>query len=203
MLSENKMREQILNVASRKFFAIGSSKVTVDEIAAELRISKKTLYKHFASKRDILGVIVDQQMELAASTVRSIIESDVEFVEKIKRLMEFLAMQIAKIGKAFGEDVQKRAPDLWKHIEEFRQENAARNFSRLFDQGIRSGMIRKEMNSGVVMLMLVGSIQTVMTPEVLAHHSFSWEEAFRTIMNIFLRGILTDKACAKYERINN
>ena len=52
-----KDRKKILEHSRRKFHAEGFYKISMDEIAGDLRISKKTIYKHFPSKEELLKAI--------------------------------------------------------------------------------------------------------------------------------------------------
>ena len=60
MAEDNPIRAQILTKAREEFFTHGFSKVTTDELAVALGISKKTLYQHFSSKEELLQAAVYQ-----------------------------------------------------------------------------------------------------------------------------------------------
>jgi AcrR family transcriptional regulator len=57
---DSETRQRILSTAQQIFLKTGFSKVTMDELANELGMSKKTLYKHFSSKEDLLKVIMTE-----------------------------------------------------------------------------------------------------------------------------------------------
>ncbi len=65
-------KEQIAEVFEKHLSRYGYGKTTLDEVAREMHISKKTIYAHFDSKRDIYAYLVDgmaarEKMKLAAT----------------------------------------------------------------------------------------------------------------------------------------
>ena len=72
-MSEDEItKEKIFSVCEERFFREGFASVSVDEISTNLAMSKKTFYKHFASKEDL----VQQIMERFMGTVRSHVHTD-------------------------------------------------------------------------------------------------------------------------------
>lgn len=68
-------QQQIAEVFERRLGEVGYDKANLDDVAREMRISKKTIYVYFSSKRDIYGFIVERQaarekMRLAASVAQ-------------------------------------------------------------------------------------------------------------------------------------
>ena len=63
--SAEKTRKQILDGAYRLFRRRGYSRVTMDDIAAEARFTKRTLYHHFESKDQLLAEVLSAQHQLA------------------------------------------------------------------------------------------------------------------------------------------
>ncbi|WP_424975169.1 TetR/AcrR family transcriptional regulator [Dinoroseobacter sp. S124A] len=61
---------RILTAAFRLFFRRGYSRVSMDEIASEAGVTKRTLYNHFASKDALIGAVMDRQADLTLDTVR-------------------------------------------------------------------------------------------------------------------------------------
>jgi AcrR family transcriptional regulator len=62
MSEELEIKKRIMHAAGQKFIQYGFSKVTMEEIAEELGMSKKTLYQHFESKNELLKDLVKHVM---------------------------------------------------------------------------------------------------------------------------------------------
>jgi AcrR family transcriptional regulator len=187
-------RQRILDVASRRFMETGISKVTLDEISSELGMSKKTMYKFFPSKDDLLRTIVHAMMKRVQGHVEEIVRSDKPFLQKIPEFLEFFGRQMSLLSKQFIVDLQRFAPDLWKEMERFRRERILTNVRLMFDQAKREGVFRKDLNVDLFVLVFLNSVQNIINPQTLSQQSFSTEEAFQQILTIIFEGAVTDEA---------
>src|SRR5258707_9095139 len=81
-------RERIVSAARRHFLAHGFRGVTMDDLAAELGMSKKTLYAHFASKRELLAAVIDSKLRAADRDLdRVASESASDFLAGLHQLL--------------------------------------------------------------------------------------------------------------------
>lgn len=206
MSETKKTRNRILDHAQERFFADGYAAVTMDQLAAELGMSKKTLYKFFPSKEDLLRSVAERLMAAARLMVSRIIKSNLTFVEKIDRFATTIGRELARSGRTFPRDIDRFFPDLWKRIETFREERILYAFSIILDQGVREGYVRDDINRRVLFNVYVGAVNAVVNPEILLRESFSLQEAINGLLTIVWRGVLTEKGnrlMAEQERIRN
>ena len=197
------VKERILTFASERFFQEGFSKVSVDDLASELVISKKTFYRFFGSKEDLLIQIMDRLVAGVRARFIKILDSDRDFVEKLAEVMTFLGQEVGRLGKPLQADLQRHAPDVWKRIENFRRERITQNFSLLLEQGMEEGFVRKDVNKKIALLSFLGAVENIIRPSVLVNESFSAREALQGIMAIFFHGILTEEAESKLNDIQD
>jgi AcrR family transcriptional regulator len=197
------VKERILTFASERFFQEGFSKVSVDDLASELVISKKTFYRFFGSKEDLLIQIMDRLVAGVRARFIKILDSDRDFVEKLGEVMTFLGQEVGRLGKPLQADLQRHAPEVWKRIENFRHERITQNFSLLLEQGMEEGFVRKDVNKKIALLSFLGAVENIIRPSVLVNESFSAREALEGIMAIFFHGILTEEAESKLNDIQD
>lgn len=194
MNAESKsLKERILDYSRERFFEEGFQAVSMDEIAAGLGISKKTFYKYFPSKDDLLRQIAERTMAEARAMMHKLLASDLTFIEKLDRFSVLIGTQLSKTSRALARDIRRYAPELWHRIERFREERIQDVFSRLFEQGVREGFVRPEVNKRIFLLAYRAAINNIINPAVLADEPFSFQEALHGIVSIFFRGILTDE----------
>ena len=194
------IQERILEHARDRFFASGFSKVTMDELAAELGISKKTMYEHYQSKDELIDRVITCQMAEMSGAMNAALKIPGGFIDKLYTMWTAIGRMACRISKNILDDMRRHRPDLWKKIEELRKKVVLENFTRLIDEGIGRGLVRTDVNKEVVVLMYLSSIQGVVNPEILADYSFSAEEALKTILSVVLDGILTEKARQQFHR---
>ena len=122
METDIEIRNRLLAAARDEFFKFGFSKVTIDEIATKMGMSKKTVYKYFDSKEAIVQAVTKATMNEMVSCCEEIAHNDdIDFVDKLRKMMTLVAMHYSKIGRPLFEDLQKNAPHVWKQISEFRR----------------------------------------------------------------------------------
>ncbi len=187
-------RTKILELATRKFFESGITKVTVDEIATELGMSKKTLYKYFKSKDELLQKAVQYKIDTVEQHLTAVMKEEHPFEHKIGIVLTLLGRQVSSISKQFQYDLQRFAPSLWKEIETYRQKKILPQFKILFEQAQREGILRPQINPDIFYLVFTAAVQGVLTPKVLIENSFSITQAFRGVLLILLSGVCTERA---------
>ena len=194
MTTETEIRERIISYAREHFMHEGFSKVTLDEIAAELGMSKKTLYKYFEDKEDLLRAGIEENLRTIAWEIDKITASDGPFAEKLARVMMLIGKQMSRLSRGAMLDMQKFTPELWKQIETFRREQIFNKIGKMITQAREENIFRSYVNEQILTLMIVNCIQGILNPDVLSQNSFSAEEAFRIIFRTIFEGALTDDA---------
>lgn len=192
MVSNDGTRQRIKAMARTKFFTIGYTKVTMDELAAELGLSKKTLYKYFASKNDLLQEVVEEFMGEQIVQIQRILNSEASTMEMMKRLVIFIGNVASQIGHLQIQDLQKNSPEIWRGIAELREKYIAANFKNILQDGIREGKIRSDVNPDLILMILISCINGIINPITLVQLPVSIKEAFEGIITVIFNGILTE-----------
>ncbi|HAB53378.1 MAG: hypothetical protein A2315_06650 [Ignavibacteria bacterium RIFOXYB2_FULL_35_12] len=187
-----KEKDRILELGEEKFFSEGFYKTTMDEVAAELRISKKTIYKFFPSKEDLVKTIAKHFMNSMKEKIVPALSTDKNAIEKLEELMKILAKTSQKISPKMLDEMRRHFPSLWIEIDKFRTEMMFGNITKVIDQGKKEGLFLNY-PTPIVMNMLVASIRTIVNPEFILNNNFSIIEAARTAFKIIIGGIVTKK----------
>jgi AcrR family transcriptional regulator len=199
MQEEKDIRERILNKASEMFFQFGYLKVTMDEIAARLGMSKKTLYKYYPGKESLIReMIKNVKCEVDDYIAELWSDDQMDFVFKLKKLMNFIGQQSSKMRGPLIEDIQKYNPEIWTEIQEFRKQTSQRKFTLLINEGIEKGIFRNDIDNSIIVMTYINAIQGIITPEVLAQIPFTTGQVFEALGKIIFEGILTEEGRAKY-----
>jgi AcrR family transcriptional regulator len=187
-------RCRIVAVARALFFQRGFLRVTADDLAAELGVSKATLYKAFPSKEEMLGAAVREVMNEIAARVEGLIGDDsLGFVEKMVALFTFLGTRLSQFGPLLIRDIQKSAPRIWKEIDDFRRDKIFRNFKGILEAGRREGYFREDVDLDLLLQMFISLIQEFVNPAAVLRSGRSPAATFESVIKVFFQGILTDK----------
>jgi AcrR family transcriptional regulator len=202
-MSENNDEIRIIEAATDRFMDAGLYKVTMDEIASDLRMSKKTVYKFFPSKEDLLKAIVHTMLKKVESEVQAITTSEKPFEEKFISILNLVGKILRRLSRPFMTDIQRFAPGLWIEIETFRREKVFSKIQQIFRQAKKEGVFREDLDPDLFFLVLTTAVQGIMNPHVLSQQPFSAEEAFKGIFRILYEGALTDEARKRVQQITS
>ena len=188
------MNEQnkIVELTEEKFFRDGFYKTTMDEVASELKMSKKTIYKFFPSKDELVMAIVKHFMEGMKSKIVPALNSDKNAIEKLAELNSILARTSEKISSKRMDEIRKHFPSLWNEIDNFRTKMMFGNITKVIDQGKAEGLFI-DYPTPIIMNMLVSSVRAIVTPEFILNNNFSIGEAALFAFKIIIGGIVTEK----------
>jgi TetR/AcrR family transcriptional regulator, cholesterol catabolism regulator len=187
------VRERIVRTAERVFLRSGFNRVLMDDLARELGMSKKTVYSHFGSKEELLRAVLVHRTEEIDRGLEAIVSAKEGFPAKLGHLARFMQGRLAEVSPVFFEDLRRYAPECFRVVEEFRGRAIPRHFGRLFDEGIRAGHVRPQVNRDLLIRMLALCVQGIIRPETVDELRLRPREALDHILSIFFDGILTQR----------
>ena len=185
-------RTKIVEMTEEKFFRDGFYKTTMDEVASELKMSKKTIYKFFPSKEDLIMAIAKHFMEGLKNKVVPALSSDKNAIEKLAELNGILAKVSQKISSNRMDEIKTYFPNLWNEIDNFRTKMMFANITKVIDQGKAEGLFI-DYPTPIVMNTLVSSVRSIVNPEFILNNNFSIAEAAINVFKVVIGGIVTDK----------
>lgn len=192
--AEPPARQRIVAGGRRHFFAHGFRRVTMEDLAEELGMSKKTLYAHFPSKAALLEtVLLNKFQDVEADLERITRVRSSDFIQSLQQLLACMQRHTDEIQPAFVRDVRREAPELFQLAEQRRAELLQRHFGRLFAAGRRVGLIRKDIPIKWLIDILLGASQAFVNPPKLAELGLTVRDGFSAVVSVVLSGVLTNK----------
>lgn len=183
-------RNVILDTAFDKFRKFGIRRVTIDEVARDVRISKKTISLHFPNKEAIVRACVERIVTRVFPEVKKALRSREPVMYRILRTWQALSVLPGTVSADFMADLKADYPDIWEDFDKRRHVLFA-GFEKLVVDGIASGDIRPEIHPKVALKVFWAIIENVMIPDVWALGEFTPTQAFETVSNMIGRGIFT------------
>jgi len=185
-------KENILTGAQKIFLREGFYKTPMDDIAADLKVSKKTIYKHFNSKEEIVRECLMNYISKNHKNIINIVSADVNAVEKLYKMFGSVSKMLLNISEKFVRDIRDYMPDLWKEIDKIRTKILFENLKIIVEQGQKEGLI-VDTQSEVLIGAFVASIRGVINPDSLINNKLSPIKAAESVIDILLNGIITTK----------
>jgi AcrR family transcriptional regulator len=188
------LKERILERARARFFQEGFSRVTMEELARELGVSKKTLYSHFSGKHVLLREVmlgltvdVDRHFKLVLE------DTQTGFVEKLQRVLALIGSRLSSLSPGFVADMRLHAPDLWQEVAARREQIIHKRFGSLLRKGVHSRFVRRDIHPQLLILIHTTLIQGIINPESLSQLPLTASQAFEIISRVVFEGILTEE----------
>ncbi len=192
--------EKILEAIEEKFFKEGFYKTTMDDLASDLKMSKKTIYKFFPSKNDLVKAIALRFTEKMRKKIVPLLESNKNAVEKLAALIELLGHTAGRIGDRMFGELKDHFPEVWKKVDAFRTEMMFGNITKVIDQGKKEKLFL-DYPTPIIMNILVNSVRSTVNPEFVINNNFSMMTAADTTFKIVIGGILTEKGKILFNKI--
>ncbi|MFQ6611729.1 MAG: TetR/AcrR family transcriptional regulator [Fidelibacterota bacterium] len=206
------MTEQIttsqVSILQQGFHSImreGVRSFTVESLARQLGISKKTIYKFYPTKEILLQKIFEFIIGQIHAMFQEIRESEPNPALQFIKVMEFIAQKISQISMQKMADLKLRYPRVWREIEQFRL-NRVNDFYQILKLGQEKGYVRPELDVRTVATIYIQIINSTIQPEFFLEHDLPIGRTIRRFMDVVVRGLFTQKGInvlkAYYDRKN-
>ena len=183
------LKERILDATIRVFNRKGI-KFTMDDIAAELSISKKTIYKVIDDKDGLFLDMVDYIFgKVKQSEEEAISRPGMTTLEKIRGILAVMPDQYSEIDFRQLTGVMKRYPAIYEQVK-IRLETGWERTIELIEQGKAEGVIRNDIPTPVIKLMYEASLEHFLTGNVLNEIGMSYSKGLETVVEVLMEGIV-------------
>lgn len=183
MLLEEKIVRQTIQLFQEK-----GLKFTLDELASELRISKKTIYQYFPSKEAILNEVVEFGFGNIQAKKAAILESDLNTVDKLKTVLIAMPNEYEQIDFSALKDLETTYPQVAQNLQEHFEADWEPIFA-LIEQGIYEESIRP-VNLVVLKMTLTSAFNYFLATDDLEETGLTYREALREMVDIILHGLI-------------
>jgi AcrR family transcriptional regulator len=193
------VRNRILKMACEQYLKLGFTRVTLDETASALGISKKTLYQHFENKEDLVRAVCEfHQGECDAGLSAIHQDPTLNPLEKLRRQSTFIAEIYSRLSPSLIHDLQRSQPEIWRDVQDHRQKCLVTDFMDLILEGQAKATFRSDIDARLFLKVYTAAIDGVLQPAVLSDLPFRPEEIYATLSRILFEGFLTDPARTEY-----
>lgn len=207
MRRETDIKQRTIKISRDLFFQNGYSAVSIEDIIGKAAISKKTLYRYFVCKDDLLNEVIDNlTIGLSEDINALLLKKDIDFPNKLKSIFTVTALTMSKISVKFSENIRRSEPKAWAKITAYKRDIAQMCFSRLMEEGIEKGHISKDINKEIALLTFLIAVDNLFDPvfleqlpkEIVDKIPRSPRETFDAIIKVIYEGILTEDTKKKY-----
>lgn len=194
------VRLRILRTARQHLFAHGYVTLTMDVLAHELGMSKKTLYVHFAGKDALLDAVVDDFSRSLRTEMDAVLDQPrLAFTQKLQGVVGAALSHIGRLTPGALRELQRYSPRHYERIDRVRRENIPQIFGRLIRAGIAEGGVRPDVDADFAAQFWLQAIRGLVQPDVLDLTGLSPRQTLDRALHLFFSGLLTPAGRKDYE----
>lgn len=195
------MEEKILQIAQKLFLTYGFKTVTMDDIATDLSISKKTIYNFFPNKNKLVEVVANNFHSQITEGITKVKESSKNPIDEIfeikKQVMNHLKDQR---GNSIYQ-LERFYPEIFEKLKKKGLAFMIKSLGETLSNGIEFGLIRKNIDVDFVSRIYYNSILGLMDPEIYPPKNYSLDKTMFDYREYFLRSVVTEKGLKKLDEI--
>ncbi|MBR3442506.1 MAG: TetR/AcrR family transcriptional regulator [Bacteroidaceae bacterium] len=193
---QEELRKRVMQYALDEFLANGIRNVKMDDIAARLQISKRTLYEMFEDKENLLLESIRFQHEVNRRKIENIASQTDNPLEVFALVFNMKMEEVHKVSPQFISDAKRYSSILHGFEEESKKRNA--DMHQFFDICVEQGLFRADINYALIMRLLDLTSRSMMENEF--YKEFPMSEIVYTMYDTFFRSICTQKGLEILDR---
>ncbi|MCY1721589.1 TetR/AcrR family transcriptional regulator [Prolixibacteraceae bacterium Z1-6] len=195
-------RQNIISKAFDLYHQYGIKSVSMDDIARELGMSKKTLYQSISDKYELVENVIAYQQEVASSILAVFHDASLNAIAQHWEYKTKIQERFPKYNPSFLYDLRKYYPMLLTKMNEYKLKVFYEaNLSNL-EQGKKEGFYLEDINSDIISRMLVGNAHFSLDPAngLFCEAEVLDKNTYAEIYKYHFRGICTAAGHAELKR---
>lgn len=185
------MKEKIVLKATELFLNLGFKSVTMDDIANEMGISKKTIYTHFSNKTELVQDVTLTMFTYIINGIDAIRALEKNPIEELYEIKKFIMLQLKNEKSSPQYQLQKYYPEIHKTFK-------VKHFEKMFDctmgnlqKGIEQGLYRENIDIEFISRIYFIGVHGIKDDTMFPIQRFPKVQLFENYLEYHLRGIVT------------
>ncbi len=186
----------LLNHIEGLFMKYGIKSLTMDDVAGDLGISKKTLYQWFNSKDDLVFKVLSHHISREKSECLHLASHADNAIEEILKLLEMNSQEMGHMKTNMVYDLQKYHRDAWEMLRKYQQDFVFKVIRENILRGRKEGLYRDDFDMDIIARLHLTTVFNLFDPELFPDNVTARVTLFKEYMMHFLHGIISNKGLA-------
>lgn len=190
------MNPELLNILEKVaalYMKYGIKSITMDDVARELGMSKKTLYQYVENKNDLVEKVVDYVINLKECDFKRIDDINMNAVEKLIEVNMHIVTSMKDYNPATEYDLKKYYPELYAKMHSIRRQRMYDSILANIKKGKEEGLYREELNEEIIARLQVSRFLNMHEDELLTKNDMQRSAFIHELFIYHIRGIANEK----------
>lgn len=192
-LNMNEELKNILEKVRELYIRYGIKSVTMDDVAHQLGISKKTLYQHVVDKTDLVLKVFELEINDSCTQFECSFSADSNAIEQLFDVHRWIIKRLKEYSPVSDYDLKKYYPDLYRRLEKIRRERMYDFVLSNLRKGKEEGLYRSDIDEEIITKIHVSRIQNTFDSEMLTNEEKTSHKVFYEFFVYHVRGIASAK----------
>ena len=186
-------RQRIIEEAAMMFRTYGIRAVTMDMLAGQIGISKRTIYELFHDKDELLKGVLNRMNEMQQDMINRVMDECDNVIEAIFRILDIMTEHLRNMSPAFKLDMKRYHNDIITKLREKGELPYYRDNREIIKRGIDEGVFREDINVDITDKCIHEVIRMTNANDNSSSEDFTDEKVVRDFYINYMRGISTQK----------
>ncbi len=193
MDTDNQTPNHLLEKTIGLFMRFGVRSVTMDDLAREAGVSKKTIYQHHGDRQGLVTAAIDYHLKSIENTCCSIFTEHSNPIDQLLGVSMFFHNMTRQINPNLFFELSKYFPRAWKKIQEHRSNFTHAQIKKNIEAGVKLGLYRDDLNPEIAANIYTSLIELIMDEERFPKAVYTFKELQQEIILYHIHGISTPK----------
>ena len=197
------MREKILSKAIDMFLNLGFKSVTMDDLANEMGISKKTIYTHFTNKTELVKECTSQLFTNICAGLNNICSLEKDPIEELYEIKRLITVYLKDEKSSPQYQLQKYYPTIYARLKSRQFDTMKECVVDNIKRGISLGLYRENLNIDFIARIYFSGVTSIKDITLFPPENFPKEQLIEEYLEYHLRGIVTPEGRKKLNNLIN
>lgn len=194
---------KILERCERLFMRYGIKSVTMDDVARELGMSKKTLYQYFENKEELVHKVTTNHFACQNHMVEQVIRHSKTAIDEMFAIAAWMNAMSKNLIPALVYDLRKYHPESWQVFVDHRNNEVINSIKHNLRRGIGEGLYREDLDIEILSRIYVARMEMFIDNEIFPYDQFPPQKTFNVFMDYHIRGVATAKGIKYLEKLKS
>ncbi|WP_027421533.1 TetR/AcrR family transcriptional regulator [Crocinitomix catalasitica] len=192
----DKKKKEIIAAALDVYLQYGVKSVTMDEMARQLGVSKKTLYQYFTDKNDIVDSCLTYALECDLADLKSVFNHGENAIQELMQVSKKVMKQLKDIHPSIFFDLSKYHPKSLTKISSQKNSEIKDLLLNNLKKGVKEGLFRDNLNAEILANIHMALMEHLMSNDLTEGHTYGPEVIYSEFFRYHIRGIASTKGLA-------